>query len=63
MVDALYTALTDQALRQKCRTLAPSVAQRFSAQKMVEQTMRVYEQAAALHTATQGRTQGVSFVR
>src|SRR5205823_4178146 len=60
---AIYTALTDQAQRQKCRTMAHSIAQRFSAQKMAEQTIRVYEQAAALHSATQGRAQRASFVR
>src|SRR5947209_9260263 len=63
MAAAIYTALTEQALRQKCRTMAPLIAQRFSAQKMAEQTIRVYEQAATLHRATQGRTQRVSFVR
>ena len=63
MAAAIYTALTEQALRQKCRTMAPLIAQRFSAQKMAEQTIRVYEQAATLHSATQGRTQRVSFVR
>lgn len=63
MATAIYTALTDQALRQKCRTLAPSIAQRFSVQKMAEQTIRVYEQAAALHSTTQGRAQRASSVR
>ena len=63
MAAAIYTALTEQALRQKCRTMAPLIAQRFSTQKMAEQTIRVYEQAATLHSATQGRTQRVSFVR
>ncbi len=63
MAAAIYTALTEQALRQKCRTMAPLIAHRFSAQKMAEQTIRVYEQAATLHRATQGRTQRVSFVR
>jgi hypothetical protein len=50
-------------LRQKCRTMAPSIAQRFSVQKMAEQTIRVYEQAAALHSTTQGHAQRASFVR
>lgn len=63
MVAALYRALTDQALRQKSRTAAPSVAQRFSAQKMAEQTIGVYEQAARLDTVSQGRKQRVSYVR
>jgi glycosyltransferase involved in cell wall biosynthesis len=56
MASALYTAITDQELHQKCQRMAPSVAQRFSAQTMVEQTIRVYEQAAALHS-TPGRAQ------
>jgi len=47
MSDALYSALTDASLRQRCREQAPSVAQRFSAQTMVEQTVKVYEQAHA----------------
>jgi glycosyltransferase involved in cell wall biosynthesis len=63
MAAALYTALTDQALRQKCHSMAPSVAQRFSAQRMVEQTIDVYEQAAATYAAIQGRTRHISFVR
>jgi len=63
MAAAIYKALTDQALQQMCRTMAPLIAQRFSAQKMVEQTIRVYEQAATVHSAPQGRTQRVSFVR
>jgi len=47
MSEALYSALTDASLRQRCREQAPSVAQRFSAQTMVEQTVKVYEQAHA----------------
>jgi glycosyltransferase involved in cell wall biosynthesis len=62
MAEALYQALTDQALREKCRLKAASVAQRFSPQKMVEQILSVYEQAAALH-ATQRRTQYASLRR
>lgn len=50
MSDALYTALTSETLRQHCREQAPSVARRFSAQTMVEQTINVYERAyAATH--------------
>ncbi|GAC1380747.1 MAG: glycosyltransferase family 1 protein [Ktedonobacteraceae bacterium] len=63
MAAALNTAITDQTLRQKCRTMALSVAQRFSAQMMVAQTIDVYEQAAAFHTALQRRSQRMSFVR
>jgi glycosyltransferase involved in cell wall biosynthesis len=63
MAVALYKALTDKALQQTCREMAPSVAQQFSAQRMVKQTIRVYEQAAALHAVSQGRTRNISFVR
>jgi glycosyltransferase involved in cell wall biosynthesis len=48
LCEALYSALTDTSLRQLCREQAASVAERFSAQKMVEQTIKVYEQAHAL---------------
>lgn len=63
MTEALYKALTDVAYRQQCRDMAPSIAQQFSAQRMVEQTIDVYEQAAMHHTAMQKRTHYVSFVR
>jgi glycosyltransferase involved in cell wall biosynthesis len=63
MAKALYKALTDVAYRQQCRDMAPSIAQQFSAQRMVEQTIDVYEQAAMHHTAMQKRTHNVSFVR
>jgi glycosyltransferase involved in cell wall biosynthesis len=63
MTASIHTALTDQTIRQKCSTMAPVVAQRFSAQRMVEQTVKVYEQAATLHTTAQRRSQRVSFVR
>ena len=63
MTEALYKALTDGAYRQQCRDIAPSIAQQFSAQRMVEQTIDVYEQAAMHHTAIQKRTHYVSFVR
>lgn len=45
MSEAIYQALTDKALRQRCQEQASSVAQRFSAQTMVEQTIKVYEKA------------------
>ncbi|HLI89869.1 MAG TPA: glycosyltransferase family 1 protein [Ktedonobacteraceae bacterium] len=61
LAGALHRAITDPALREKFRSLAPSVAQRFSAATMVEQTIAVYERAAALH-ALQQRSQRTSFV-
>jgi glycosyltransferase involved in cell wall biosynthesis len=63
MVAALHTALTDQTFRQKCSTMAPVIGQKFSAPRMVEQTIQVYEQAAKLHNTTQRRSQSVSIVR
>ncbi|HVB21993.1 MAG TPA: glycosyltransferase family 1 protein [Ktedonobacteraceae bacterium] len=62
MADALHTALTDVALREKCQAMAPTIAERFSAHTMVQQTLRVYEQAATLQTG-KGHAQGVSVVR
>lgn len=62
MADALYTALTDAALREKCRAMAPSIAERFSAHMMVQHTLRVYEQAASLRTGTR-HAQGRPIVR
>jgi len=61
MAQALYKALTDQAYRQQCRTMAPLVAQRFSEQTMVERTIDVYEEAAALH-ASQLRSRRILFI-
>ncbi|HKF36242.1 MAG TPA: glycosyltransferase family 1 protein, partial [Ktedonobacteraceae bacterium] len=51
MAEAIYKALTDEAVRERCRSHASSVAQRFSAQTMVEQTIAVYEQAKAVQTS------------
>lgn len=51
MAAALQQALTDETLRQRCAELAPSVSQQFSAQTMVQQTIALYEQAAALRQA------------
>ena len=51
LADAMYQALTDRALQEKCQTLAPAVAQKYSARTMVEQTIEVYAQAAALPNA------------
>jgi glycosyltransferase involved in cell wall biosynthesis len=48
---ALQRALTDTRLRQRCSELAPTVLRRFSAQTMAQETIAVYEQAAALHRA------------
>jgi glycosyltransferase involved in cell wall biosynthesis len=61
LASAIYTALTDQALKDRSQTMAGGVAQRFSAQSMVEQTIRVYQQAAAFKTA-QKQNRSVSFV-
>lgn len=55
MAGAFFKALTDESIRERCRTQATSVVQQYSARTMVEQTIAVYEQAAALH-ATQHRT-------
>lgn len=51
MAAALQTALSDMAFREKCRTLAPTVIERFSAPVMVRQTIAVYEQAILPHVA------------
>ena len=61
IAEAQYKALTDQAYRQRCRAMAAVVAQRFSAQTMVERTVGVYEQAAALHNP-RVRSRRISFV-
>jgi glycosyltransferase involved in cell wall biosynthesis len=61
LAEALYQSLTDSAYRERCRASAPLVKQQFSAQKMAEQTIAVYEQAAALHTV-RNRSQRISFV-
>ncbi len=62
MAGAFYKALTDESIRERCRTQATLVAQQFSARTMVEQTIAVYEQAAALH-ATQHRTRSISLIK
>lgn len=49
MAEALYRAITDQDYRQKCRDMASSIAEQFSARRMVEQIIAVYEQAAQSH--------------
>ncbi len=49
MANALYQALTNHDYRERCRALAPSVTQQFSAQAMATQIINVYEQAATAH--------------
>lgn len=46
MTEALNRALSDDDLRQRCRSAASSVAARFSRQAMVEQIVEAYQQAA-----------------
>jgi glycosyltransferase involved in cell wall biosynthesis len=53
--EAFYKALTDTAFRQHCQRMASSIAERFSAKIMAEQTISVYEQAAASNVQ-QGRS-------
>ncbi len=50
LTEALYQALSDETLRQKCQMLAPTIAQRFSAQAMVEKTIAAYERAASFRS-------------
>lgn len=56
LTEAIYKALTDSQFREMCRTSASVVAQKFSAQRMVEQTLVVYEQAAThrMHSLRHG---------
>lgn len=53
LADAIYRALTDLALRDRCRSLASSVAEQFSPRNMAQKVVAAYEQAALLHTVTQ----------
>ncbi|GAC1422670.1 MAG: glycosyltransferase family 1 protein [Ktedonobacteraceae bacterium] len=46
LTGAIYEALTDIQFRERCRRAASTVAQTFSARRMTEQTIAVYEQAA-----------------
>lgn len=48
---ALRQALTDEDLRRRCKEQAPLVLQRFSAAALAQQTIAVYEKAAALREA------------
>jgi glycosyltransferase involved in cell wall biosynthesis len=61
MAKALYQALTDQTYREKCRAMAATINEQFSAKRMVEQTIAVYEQAATIHTSHKN-FQRVSYV-
>jgi glycosyltransferase involved in cell wall biosynthesis len=60
MARAINKALTDETLRKQCQTQAEIVRQQFSAQRMAEQTVAVYEQSAALH-ASQHLSKSVSY--
>jgi glycosyltransferase involved in cell wall biosynthesis len=51
--EAMQRALTDTSYRDLCRLQAPTIAQKFSAQVMAEQTIAAYEQAAILRTQIQ----------
>jgi len=62
MAGTINQALTDEVVRQRCRTQANSMAQQFSARTMAEQTIAVYEQSAALHES-QHRKKSVSFIK
>ena len=44
--EAVYKSLNDTTFRQHSQRMASSIAQRFSAARMTEQTIAVYEQAA-----------------
>jgi len=59
---ALHSAITDETIRARCRTMAPSIMQQFSARSMVEQTRAVYEQAPTLLASLQ-RSHRTSFVQ
>ena len=61
MAKAICKALTDEALCKKCRSQASMVRQQFSARRMAEQTVSVYEQSAAFH-ASQHLNKNVSFI-
>lgn len=62
MAKAMCKALTSETLRLRCRTQAALLRQQFSAQRMAEQIITVYEQSAAIHTA-QHVHKSVSFTR
>lgn len=53
LAEALQRALSDTSWQEKCRALAPTVGERFSAAAMARQTIAVYEQAVTSHVAQQ----------
>ncbi len=63
LVEAFYQALTDQAWRVQCRAQAPTITQLFSAHTMAEQTITVYERAAALHAEQKGSRYRISSIQ
>ncbi|GCE11676.1 glycosyltransferase family 4 protein [Tengunoibacter tsumagoiensis] len=63
LTEALYQALTDTVLRQRCQEQAMEVAQKFSAQRMAAQTITAYEHAAHLHTSRGGAHYRISSVQ
>lgn len=62
LTEALYQTITDVSLREKSRRMAPTVVQRFSAQRMAEQTLKAYEQAGAMQ-ALRKRSRRMSLVQ
>ncbi|MBE3559369.1 MAG: glycosyltransferase family 4 protein [Ktedonobacteraceae bacterium] len=60
---AIHRAITDTDLRERCRTMAPAVAQRFSARTMAERTIAVYEQAADQHALKKSAQRRIFVVR
>ncbi|MDQ2902571.1 MAG: glycosyltransferase family 1 protein [Ktedonobacteraceae bacterium] len=62
LAEALHKALTEEEFRQRCKVMAPVVAQQFSAQSMGEQTRAVYERAAE-RRGSRSRSQRIVSVR
>jgi glycosyltransferase involved in cell wall biosynthesis len=62
LAGAMFQALTDEHLRQRCRNEAAAVAAQFSAKRMVEQTIAAFEQAAG-QSGLLNQTQDVSLAR
>ncbi len=60
LTEALHRVLTDEQLREQFRIAAPTVAQKFSAQRMAQQTIEVYEQAVAY---TRHSSKDIAFTR
>jgi glycosyltransferase involved in cell wall biosynthesis len=61
LAEALHRTITDSILRNKCKAMAPTVAQQFSAITMAERTREVYERAGARHISER-RSQQSTFV-